>query len=63
MNDTTAGRDYRETLFLPKTDFPMKAGLPRKEPEIIARWKDRLSVVDVWADSHCEAMVLYYIMH
>lgn len=31
--------------------------------EIIARWKDRLSVVDVWADSHCEAMVLYYIMH
>jgi len=39
MNDTTAGRDYRETLFLPKTDFPMKAGLPKKEPEIIARWK------------------------
>jgi glyoxylase-like metal-dependent hydrolase (beta-lactamase superfamily II) len=31
--------------------------------EIIERWKDRLSVVDVWADSHCEAMVLYYIMH
>lgn len=31
--------------------------------EIIEKWKDRLSVVDVWADSHCEAMVLYYIMH
>ncbi len=31
-------RDYSETLFLPKTDFPMRAGLPRKEPEILARW-------------------------
>jgi len=30
---------------------------------IIDKWKDRLSVVDVWADSHCEEMVLYYIMH
>jgi isoleucyl-tRNA synthetase len=33
-----AGRDYKETLFLPKTDFPMRAGLPQKEPEILARW-------------------------
>ncbi len=32
------GRDYSKTLFLPKTDFPMRAGLPKKEPEIIARW-------------------------
>jgi glyoxylase-like metal-dependent hydrolase (beta-lactamase superfamily II) len=31
--------------------------------EIIDKWKDRLSVVDVWADSHCETMILYYIMH
>jgi len=31
-------RDYRETLFLPKTDFPMRAGLPKKEPEIQAQW-------------------------
>ena len=29
----------RETVFLPKTDFPMKAGLPRKEPGILARWE------------------------
>jgi isoleucyl-tRNA synthetase len=32
-------RDYSETLFLPKTDFPMRAGLPQKEPEILKRWK------------------------
>ncbi len=33
------GRDYSETLFLPKTEFPMKAGLPQKEPGIQARWE------------------------
>ena len=31
--------DYRHTVFLPKTDFPMKAGLPAKEPGIPARWE------------------------
>ena len=30
--------DYRSTVFLPKTDFPMKAGLASKEPAILARW-------------------------
>jgi isoleucyl-tRNA synthetase len=38
--DATTGRDYRETLFLPRTEFPMKAGLPQKEPEILKRWQD-----------------------
>ncbi|HEX6409048.1 MAG TPA: isoleucine--tRNA ligase [Sphingomicrobium sp.] len=39
--DTTeTKRDYRPTVFLPKTDFPMKAGLPQKEPVIAARWKE-----------------------
>ncbi|MBO6635949.1 MAG: isoleucine--tRNA ligase, partial [Parvibaculum sp.] len=39
--DTTEAepRDYRGTLFLPKTDFPMKAGLPQREPEWLARWE------------------------
>jgi len=32
-------RDWRDTVFLPKTDFPMKAGLPQKEPAILARWQ------------------------
>jgi isoleucyl-tRNA synthetase len=32
-------RDYSETLFLPKTDFPMRAGLPQKEPELLAHWE------------------------
>ena len=32
-------RDYRDSVFLPKTPFPMKAGLPQKEPGILARWQ------------------------
>jgi hypothetical protein len=31
--------DYRSTVFLPRTDFPMKAGLPQKEPLVLARWE------------------------
>ncbi len=41
MTDSTPApeaRDYRDTVFLPKTDFPMKAGLPQKEPLILAKW-------------------------
>ena len=30
--------DYSKTLFLPQTDFPMRAGLPQREPEILKSW-------------------------
>lgn len=33
------GNDYSQTLFLPQTDFPMRAGLPEREPEILAYWE------------------------
>jgi isoleucyl-tRNA synthetase len=33
-----AATDYSKTLYLPETDFPMRAGLPQREPEWIARW-------------------------
>jgi isoleucyl-tRNA synthetase len=42
MSDTktdSGARDYRATLFLPATDFPMKAGLPQAEPKWLARWE------------------------
>jgi isoleucyl-tRNA synthetase len=32
--------DYKNTLNLPKTDFPMKADLPNREPKIIKHWQD-----------------------
>ncbi len=36
--DTTV--DYKDTLNLPRTDFPMRAGLPKREPEWLARWEE-----------------------
>ena len=37
---TQTERDYSETLFLPRTEFPMRAGLPEREPVLLKRWKD-----------------------
>ena len=34
------GPDYSKSLYLPQTDFPMRAGLPQKEPELLARWRE-----------------------
>ena len=31
--------DYKSTIFLPKTDFPMRASLPKREPDILAQWE------------------------
>jgi isoleucyl-tRNA synthetase len=46
MNDAPkpAERDYRDTVFLPQTPFPMRGDLPRKEPQILARW----DAMDLW---------------
>jgi len=33
-------RDWSKTLFLPQTDFPMRAGLPDLEPKLLQRWAD-----------------------
>ncbi|WP_455474309.1 isoleucine--tRNA ligase [Bartonella sp. B30(2025)] len=32
--------DYSKTLYLPQTNFPMRAGLPQKELELLSRWED-----------------------
>ncbi|MGG5809857.1 isoleucine--tRNA ligase [Falsiroseomonas sp. CW058] len=49
MNDATtnapAGRDYRGTVLLPKTDFPMRGDLPKREPGWLARWEG----MELWA--------------
>ncbi|MEM7523424.1 MAG: class I tRNA ligase family protein, partial [Pseudomonadota bacterium] len=36
----TAAPDYKTTLFLPETAFPMRAGLPKREPDWLARWTE-----------------------
>ena len=38
-------KDYRDTIFLPKTDFPMKGNLPNREPDWLKRWND----IDIYA--------------
>jgi isoleucyl-tRNA synthetase len=43
--DTPETFDYKATLNLPRTDFPMRAGLPKREPEWLARW-ERIGVYD-----------------
>ncbi len=39
-NQTTGADKYRDTVFLPKTEFPMRGELPKKEPEMLKRWQD-----------------------
>jgi isoleucyl-tRNA synthetase len=39
-SEEASAKDYRATLFLPRTDFPMKAGLPEAEPKWLARWEE-----------------------
>ncbi len=39
-NASVTARDYRETVFLPETDFPMRAGLPKAEPEMLKKWEE-----------------------
>ena len=46
--------DYKDTLFLPETDFPMRAGLPTREPEWLDRWA-RIGVYDRLRDMAAEA--------
>jgi len=45
MSAENAPFDYSQTLFLPETPFPMRAGLPQKEPEILKRWAE----IDLYA--------------
>ncbi|MEY4679031.1 MAG: isoleucine-tRNA ligase, partial [Pseudomonadota bacterium] len=39
MSDTSRN-DYKDSVFLPETSFPMRGELPRREPQLLARWKD-----------------------
>jgi isoleucyl-tRNA synthetase len=40
MTDTSDKIDYSKTLYLPQTEFPMRAGLPEKEPVLVKRWQE-----------------------
>jgi isoleucyl-tRNA synthetase len=40
MGSETKKTDYKDSVFLPRTDFPMRGDLPKREPEILARWAE-----------------------
>jgi isoleucyl-tRNA synthetase len=53
-HETRAGKkgsDYSKSLYLPQTDFPMRASLPQKEPELLARWQ----AIDLYGRLRIEA--------
>ena len=46
--DTPELPDYKDTLHLPQTDFPMRAGLPKREPDWLAKW-EKINVYERFA--------------
>ena len=38
--DQAMSQDYNKTLNLPKTDFPMRGNLPKREPDTLQKWED-----------------------
>ncbi|AQR61719.1 isoleucine--tRNA ligase [Brevundimonas sp. LM2] len=56
---TPTGRDYRETVFLPETPFPMRGGLPQKEPLILEQWGDLYATLR--AQRQAEGAPLYVL--
>ena len=60
MPHKTAPRDYRETLLLPKTSFPMQGKLPHREPEILKGWaQEDLYQQLRQARAGCEKFILH----
>ena len=52
--------DYSKTLYLPQTDFPMRAGLPEKEPALVKRWQE----MDLYARLRADAKGRpQYVLH
>jgi len=47
----TPAPDYRDTVFLPATPFPMRGDLPKREPAILARWDEQ----GVWAQQRADS--------
>ena len=62
MASDTSARDYRETVFLPDTPFPMRAGLPKKEPEILAAWAE-IDLYSAIRKARQDAGAPLYVLH
>ena len=40
-SDTDMAQDYNATLNLPKTAFPMRGNLPKREPDVLGKWEEQ----------------------
>ena len=60
-NPSETARDYRDTVFLPQTPFPMRAGLPQKEPEILRAWAEADIYAAMRADRRAKGAPLYVL--
>ncbi|MBI1408272.1 MAG: isoleucine--tRNA ligase [Caulobacter sp.] len=60
-DDAASVRDYRDTVFLPQTSFPMRAGLPKLEPEILARWDEADLYKAIRADRQARGAPLFVL--
>ncbi|HEV7352409.1 MAG TPA: isoleucine--tRNA ligase [Brevundimonas sp.] len=58
-DSTAPARDFRDTVFLPDTPFPMRGGLPQKEPQILEAWGDLYS--DLRRRRQAEGAPLYVL--
>ncbi|HHX01933.1 MAG TPA: isoleucine--tRNA ligase [Firmicutes bacterium] len=54
--------DYQQTLQLPKTDFPMRANLPQREPEMLKYWEEKQFYQKLQADGK-ERDLPIFILH
>jgi isoleucyl-tRNA synthetase len=55
--------DYKETVNLPKTDFPMKANLPQREPEILRAWEEQAIFQRLVAQNAGRPGAKRYVLH
>ncbi len=60
--DTKPGSEYKDTLFLPTTEFPMRGGLPKAEPEWIERW-DEMGLYGLMREDAKKREAPPYILH
>ncbi len=54
--------DYSKTVFLPKTDFPMRAGLPMREPEWLERWS-RIGIYGKLREKNADGSRVPFTLH
>ncbi len=55
--------DYKDTVNLPKTDFPMKANLPQREPEILRQWEEQAIFQRLVAQNAGRAGARRFVLH